>query len=66
MLEYALFLTRDLAYNWPRDPYQYYLCATPPSKNITVINFNSYILYNFLHLEVSRGNILDFAEEYNC
>jgi hypothetical protein len=31
LLEYALSLARDLAHSWPRGPYQYYLCATPPS-----------------------------------
>jgi hypothetical protein len=31
MLECALTLARDLAYIWSRCPYQYYLCATPPS-----------------------------------
>jgi hypothetical protein len=30
VLEYALTLTRDLAYIWPRCPHQYYLGATPP------------------------------------
>jgi hypothetical protein len=60
VLEYALSLARDLAYNWPRGPYQYYLCAIPLS--IITVNyhaqFNRSICYILVYIFICAFPIL--------